>query len=53
VYDRAGFYCEVELRNLYLALISVLSVFSSLVGIYSGLWPNEKLKWVPTLNPKP
>lgn len=41
-----GFYCDVGLRDFYLTLIFLLSLFSSVVGIYSGLWPSEKLKFV-------
>ena len=31
---------------MYLALIFILSLFSSGVGIYSGLWPSEGFKFV-------
>jgi predicted membrane channel-forming protein YqfA (hemolysin III family) len=41
-----GFYCDTHLRNVYLALISVLSLFSCFVGLYSGIWPNVHLKFV-------
>jgi len=41
-----GFYCDTQLRNLYLALITVLSLFSCFVGLYSGIWPSEHLKFV-------
>ncbi|EKX31893.1 hypothetical protein GUITHDRAFT_121917 [Guillardia theta CCMP2712] len=35
-----GFYCDVSLRNMYLAIIAVFSISSAGIGIYSGLKPS-------------
>ena len=41
-----GFYCDAGLRTLYLTLIITLSLLSCIVGIYSGLWPSARNKFV-------
>jgi len=44
-----GFYCDTALRFTYLSLIVVLSATSSIVGVYSGLYPSITLRWARVL----